>query len=151
MSSSNEFLYKFDWLPFYQQTKFKMYCILFRVFDNWNCAQKEKCCAKMQNRIYQKKHLPPRSDNLKLTARFCNWYWRTCCIQTSHEGCILLWGFFSLPLSSSNFPLWLIKEANYFWEKNWEKMGSLRGQTVHFVHCKRIPQQGRSLCSSFVL
>ena len=28
---------------------------------------------------------------------------------------------------------------------------SLRGQTVHFVHCKRIPQQGRSLCSSFVL
>ena len=28
---------------------------------------------------------------------------------------------------------------------------SLGGQTVHFVHCKRIPQQGRSLCSSFVL
>ena len=28
---------------------------------------------------------------------------------------------------------------------------SLQGQTVHFVHCKRIPQQGRSLCSSFVL
>ena len=27
----------------------------------------------------------------------------------------------------------------------------LRGQTVHFVHFKRIPQQRRSLCSSFVL
>ena len=24
---------------------------------------------------------------------------------------------------------------------------ALRGQTVHFVHSKRIPQQGRSLCS----
>ena len=27
----------------------------------------------------------------------------------------------------------------------------LRGQTVHFLHCKRFPQQGSSLCSSFVL
>ena len=28
---------------------------------------------------------------------------------------------------------------------------TLRGQTVYFVKCKRITQQGRSLCSSFVL
>ena len=28
---------------------------------------------------------------------------------------------------------------------------TLRGQTVNFVHCKRIPQKGRSFCSSFVL
>ena len=27
---------------------------------------------------------------------------------------------------------------------------ALRGQTVHFVQCKWIPQQGSSLCSSFV-
>ena len=28
---------------------------------------------------------------------------------------------------------------------------ALRGRTVHFVHCMRIPQQGRSLCFSFVV
>ena len=28
---------------------------------------------------------------------------------------------------------------------------TFRGQTVHFVRCKRISRQGRSLCSSFVL
>ena len=28
---------------------------------------------------------------------------------------------------------------------------TLRGQTVHFVRCKRIPQPGRSLCFYFVL
>ena len=39
----------------------------------------------------------------------------------------------------------------FFFETLWKFFFTLRGQTVHFVHCKRIPQQGRSLYSSFVL
>ena len=41
------------------------------------------------------------------------------------------------------------------WKKNWlspnnrKRYIPLRGQTVHFAYCKRIRQQGRSICSSF--
>ena len=50
----------------------------------------------MQYIIYEKKHFLPSSGNLELTARFFNWYWRTCCIQTSLEDvffCEALWAF----------------------------------------------------------
>ena len=47
-----------------------------------------------------------------------------------------------------NFKLFQFKII-LIWERVVHFHHSLQGQTVYFVNCKRIPQQGRSLCSSY--